>query len=85
MKKHDKSALMSFCKYFRRFHMLNVKACSETALFIEWSNQGFYSLQFGKYMSYEDLFFSEILKFDVDSKNHTKNEKNVFVFQIIAF
>ena len=65
--------------------MLNVKAGSETALFIEWSNQGFYSLQYGKYISYDDLFFSEILKFDVDSKNHTKNEKNVFVFQIIAF
>ena len=65
--------------------MLNVKAGSETALFIEWSNQGFYSLQYGKYISYDDLFFSEILKFDVDSKNHTKNEKNVFVFQRIAF
>ena len=32
-----------FCKSLGRFHMLGVKACSETALFREWSNQDFHS------------------------------------------
>ena len=45
MKKHDKSALpWTFRKYLGRFHMWTVKACCETALFRECSNQGFQSL-----------------------------------------
>ena len=43
-----------FCKYLERFHMLTVKACSETALFSEWSKQVLHILWFLKYISYDD-------------------------------
>ena len=42
MKKHDKSVLMEISKALERFHMLTVKACTETALFKEWSGQDFH-------------------------------------------
>ena len=48
-----------FRKYIRRFHMLTVKGCSETRLLGEWSNQAFHSLQFRKYITYDDQFFFE--------------------------
>ena len=39
--------------------MLTVEGCYDTALFSEWFNQVFDSLQFQKYMSYNDLQFFE--------------------------
>ena len=42
--KHGKRPLMKISKHFGCFHILTVKGCSETALFIEWSNQDLDSL-----------------------------------------
>ena len=42
-----------FHKYLGRFHMLTVKACTETALFREWCERDFHSPQFRKYISDE--------------------------------
>ena len=44
MKNMIKALSWRFCKYLGRFHMLTVKACSETALFREWSNKAFHIL-----------------------------------------
>ena len=63
-----------FWENFGQFHMLRIKAFSEIALFREFSNQDFDSLQLWKYMSYDDhLFCSKCLKFDVDSIIGRKN------------
>ena len=61
MKNMIKVLLSRFRRYFGRFHMFTVKACSETALFREWSNQDFQSLQFRKFISYDNhLFFQNV-------------------------
>ena len=44
MKKVAKVLSLKFHKYLRRFHVLTVKACSETALFREFSKQDFDSV-----------------------------------------
>ena len=65
--------------------MLTAKAGSETMLFIEFSIKDFHTLQFRKYISYDDhVFFSKRLKFGVHSRNGTKNSDKVFRFEIIA-
>ena len=44
--------------------MLTVEGYSETALFGEWSNQVFDSLEVRKYISYDDLpFFENVQNF----------------------
>ena len=48
-----------FRKYLGQFHMLTVKACSATTIFREWSNQDFHSLEFRKYISYDNHPFFE--------------------------
>ena len=53
VKKYDKSALMEILQVLGRFDILTVKACSETALFIERSTQDFHSLSFQKYIGYD--------------------------------
>ena len=53
-----KALSCSVRKYLAHFHMLTVKAYSKTALFREWSNQIFDSLEFWKYISSdENLLF----------------------------
>ena len=44
MKKHKKVLWWRFRKYLEYFHMLTLKAFSETAVFEECSNQDFQSL-----------------------------------------
>ena len=44
MKNMKKALSWRFRKYLGHFHMFTVKACSETALFGELSNQDFHSL-----------------------------------------
>ena len=61
MKEPDKSALMEIWQILGRFHMLTVKACSETDLFRDWSNQDFHSLYFRKYISYDNHPFLQNL------------------------
>ena len=61
--------------------MLTVKACSETTLFAELSDEVFHSLQFGEYISYDHyLFVSKCLKFDIDSRNGKKESEKVLCF-----
>ena len=52
--KYDKSAVCRFHKCLGSYNMLTFGQCSETALFKDWSNQVFRSLQFREYISYED-------------------------------
>ena len=81
MKNMIKALSRRFPKYLERFHIMTPKACSEMALFRELSNQHFHSLQFQKYISYDDhLFFLRCLKFEVDSRNGIKNREKVFCF-----
>ena len=42
--KHDKSTLMEISQVFGTYHMLTVKAFSETALLREGSNQDFHGM-----------------------------------------
>ena len=44
MKTIDKSAVNEIRKYLGRFHILTANARSETALFVQRSNQAFHSL-----------------------------------------
>ena len=44
MKNMIKALSSRFRRYLGRFPMFTIKACSETALFGEWSNQDFHSL-----------------------------------------
>ena len=56
-----KALSLRFLNYLGRFHMLTLKVFFETVLFREWSNQDFHSLQFRKYISYDDhLFFQNV-------------------------
>ena len=48
-----------FLKCLGSFDMLTVDGCFETALFGEVPDQVFDSLQFRKYISYDDLFFQK--------------------------
>ena len=69
-----------FRKYFGNFHMLTVKACSETALFREWSYEFFTVRNFGNILALcQSSFVPKCLKFDIDSRNGIKNwEKNFY-------
>ena len=61
MKIMKKALSRRFRKYFGRFHMFIFKACSETALFGEWTNQDFHSLWFQKCISYDNqVFFQNV-------------------------
>ena len=65
--------------------MFIVKACSETALFRESSNQDFHSPQFRKYISYDNqLFFQNVKNLMYIREMVQKSQKIFFVFQIIA-
>ena len=56
-----KSYSWRFRKHLSRFHMLTSKACSETILLREFFDKDFQSLQFRKYISYDDhLFFQNV-------------------------
>ena len=75
-----------FRKYLGNFIMLSVKACSETTLFTEWSDEVFHSLKFRQHISYEhDLFFQYVWNLMEIAKMEEKIAKKFFVFQIIAF
>ena len=69
-----------FRKYLLRFHMLTVKAFSETELFREWSTKTFAVCYFGNTLAMTMILFSKNLKFDIDSRNGTKNRRKVFRF-----
>ena len=70
-----------FQKCLAPIHTMTAETGSETALFREWSNQVFDSLQFWKYISYDDhVFFSKCLKSDEDSINGRENSAKVFRF-----
>ena len=62
--------------------MLTISACSETALFKEYSKQDFHSLYILKQFSYDNhhAFFPKYLELDVDSRNGTKNSGKFFRF-----
>ena len=75
-----------FRKHLGRFHMLTTKACSETVLFREFSNKDFYSLQFRKYITYDDhLFFQNVQNLMYIQEMQQKIERKFFVLQIIPF
>ena len=66
--------------------MLTLEENSETALFGEFSNQVFESLQFQKYISYDDLLFPKNIESWMKiSEMEQKMERNFLVFKIIAF
>ena len=68
-----------FLKYLGNFNMLIVEECSEKAVFREWCNRVFDSLQLRKYMGYDDFFF-KCSKFDLGCINGTKDIEYVFCF-----
>ena len=76
-----KVLLCRFHKCLGPFSMLTVEGCSEMALFRESSNKVFYSPYFGRYISYDNLFFFwKCLKLDQDSINGRKNSEKFFRF-----
>ena len=81
-----KALLWGFAKYLGRFHMLTAKPCSETLLFVEFSNKDFHTLYFQKYIGYDDeLFFQNVENLIYNPEMEQKIQKMFFVSQIIAF
>ena len=72
---------MEICKYLGRFHMLTVKACSETALFRErYITKILTDCNFRNSLAVTIIFSFKFLGFDVNSRNRTKKSKKVFYF-----
>ena len=60
--------------------MLIVKGCPEMVLFKEWLNKFFTVCNSGNTLPMTINFFFKMSKFDVRSKNETKNLEKLFSF-----
>ena len=66
--------------------MLNVKGCSETLFFREWSNQVCDNLYFSKKSRYDgNLLFQIVQNLMCFPEMEQENPKNFLVFKIIPF
>ena len=70
-----------FHKCFRRFDMVTGKGCSESALFKHFPKTCLWQSVISEiHRPWVSIFFSKVLKFDVDFKNVEKFQQNIFTF-----